>query len=145
MNRTTDVVDFESYPKIALIAHDNQKSMLRLFVQENDDYFRYEKLVATEKTGRELQNFGFTVQLVPHGPRGGDVVIGSMICNKEIKAVFFLRDVLTVQPHEPDVHALLRMCDIYQIPLATNLGTANCVLNYLRMIADEKTDSTVVR
>lgn len=132
MNKTTDVSDFENYPKIALIAHDNQKSLLRLFVQENEDFFRHEKLVATKKTGEELQFAGFDVQLVPHGPKGGDVVIASMICHNEIKAVFFLRDVLSVQPHEPDVHALLRMCDIYDIPLATNLGTAKCVLNQLR-------------
>ena len=66
------------------------------------------------------------------GPLGGDQEIGAMIANQKIDLVIFLRDPLTAQPHEPDVNALLRLCDVYKVPLATNINTANYILNSLR-------------
>lgn len=116
---------------IALIAHNSQKSSLVDFVLKQKTFFEKHVLVATNSTGGVLQEAGFDVTLVPHGPMGGDIVIGAMICKQEIKAVFFLRDLLSPQPHEPDVHALLRMCDLYNVPLATNLATAECLISAL--------------
>ena len=117
--------------KIALIAHDNKKTELIEFVSKYRGFFANKTLVATDGTGAVLRTRGFEVELVPHGPCGGDIVIGAMICKKEIAAVFFLRDLMTAQPHEPDVTALLRMCDIYNVPLATNEATAICLVNAL--------------
>lgn len=113
---------------IALIAHDRKKSELKDFVVKNKSFFQKTKLVATEATAKCLQEEGFEVEAVPHGPMGGDIVIGSMICRNQISSVFFFRDLMCSQPHEPDVTALLRMCDIYNIPLATNIATAACLV-----------------
>jgi methylglyoxal synthase len=70
-------------------------------------------------------------ELVAHGPDGGDLMIGARIAMGEIKAVIFFRDPLTAQPHEPDVSALLRICDVHNVPLATNLGTAEAIVDGL--------------
>lgn len=73
---------------------------------------------------------GLEVDCVKSGPLGGDQQIGGKITNGEIDLVIFLRDPLTAQPHEPDITALLRICDVYYIPVATNLGTANAFIKH---------------
>lgn len=116
-------------PCVALIAHDRQKEELLAFLKEQRDYFSTVRLVATQSTGQRVASeLGLSVQCVPHGPLGGDLVIGSMVVQGQVQAVFFFRDPLMAQPHEPDVSALLRVCDVHRVPLATNVATAQCLV-----------------
>jgi methylglyoxal synthase len=118
---------------VALIGHDRKKDDLLAFVRQHRDYFSTARLVATESTGARLKaELHVDIKLVTHGPLGGDLVIGAMIAQSQIKAVFFFRDPLTAQPHEPDVSALLRVCDVHNVPLATNQGTAECLIAWLK-------------
>lgn len=121
--------------QIALIAHDQKKQKLLEFVAHHLPTFRRWPLVATGNTGQLLrERLGLPVETVVHGPSGGDLIIGGRVATQGIKAVFFFRDPLTAQPHDPDVSALLRVCDVHQVPLATNRGTAEAIANWL---ADE--------
>ena len=87
----------------------------------------------TGSTGRLIeQQTGLKIECVAHGPDGGDLIIGARVALGQIQAVIFFRDPLTAQPHEPDVSALLRVCDVHQIPLATNPATAEAILAWLR-------------
>lgn len=116
--------------KIALIAHDKKKDALVKFVAENIKLFKRHQLYATGTTGgRIIDETGLDVTRCKSGPLGGDQEIGAMVANKEIEAIFFFRDPLTAQPHEPDVSALLRLSDVYDVPLATNEGTAAAVIS----------------
>lgn len=118
--------------RIALIAHDRKKDELIQFVQENRDAFARHELVATGTTGGLLEEkVGLPIRRYLSGPLGGDQQIGSEIALGNIDAVFFLRDPLTAHPHEPDVSALLRLCDVQQVPVATNLATAAWLLRAL--------------
>ena len=118
---------------IALIAHDAQKGNMIDFVRRHADFFRTHELVATGNTGDLIADeVQLTVEKVAHGPLGGDLMIGGRVAEGEIAAVLFFRDPLTAQPHEPDVAALLRVCDVHQIPLATNRATAEALVEYLR-------------
>ena len=118
---------------IALIAHDQKKAALVEFVLRHRDVFERSKLVATGSTGRLVEEkVGLDVECVAHGPDGGDLIIGARVALGQIKAVIFFRDPLTAQPHEPDVSALMRVCDVHKIPLATNPGTAEAVAAWLR-------------
>lgn len=118
---------------IALIAHDAKKSELLGLVARNVDFFRTKQLVATGNTGKRLnEELGLAVERVAHGPEGGDLVIGGRVAEGKIEAVLFFRDPLTAQPHEPDVSALMRVCDVHKVPLATNLATAEAVVGALR-------------
>ena len=111
---------------IALIAHDKLKDEMVAFVRQHLDFFRQHTLVATGTTGgRIIDATGLTIKRLKSGPLGGDQEIGSMVANHQVDMVFFFRDPLTAQPHEPDVSALLRLCDVYHIPLATNPVTAS--------------------
>ena len=90
-------------------------------------------LIATRTTGHLLgRELGLEIECVMSGPEGGDLQIGAQIAEGNIAAVIFLRDVLTSQPHEPDITALLRVCDVHNIPLATNLATAEMLMVALR-------------
>lgn len=118
---------------IALIAHDLKKHDLLEFARRHRDYLATQTLVATGQTGFILsKELGLEIERVAHGPMGGDLVIGGRVAEGKIKAVLFLRDPLTAQPHEPDVSALMRVCDAHSIPLATNLSTAEAVVLWLR-------------
>ena len=118
---------------IALIAHDALKPTMLQFVRRHSEYFRAQSLVATGNTGvllgRELQ---MDVERVAHGPHGGDLIIGGRVAQGQIRAVLFFRDPLTAQPHEPDVSALMRVCDVHNIPLATNAATAEAIVEALK-------------
>ncbi|MES2792199.1 MAG: methylglyoxal synthase [Planctomycetota bacterium] len=117
---------------IALIAHDQKKQTLVDFVGRHLDKFQTVSLVATGSTGALIESsLGLTVERVAHGPDGGDLIIGGRVAMGQIYAVFFFRDPLTAQPHEPDVSALLRVCDVHNIPLATNIGTAEALMSSL--------------
>jgi len=120
-------------PVIALIAHDQKKAELLEFVGRHVDFFRTRALVATGHTGALLSgDLGLTVEQVAHGPYGGDLIIGGRVAEGKVEAVLFFRDPLTAQPHEPDVAALMRVCDVHQVPLPTNMATAEGVVSWLR-------------
>lgn len=119
--------------KIALIAHDKKKDELIKFVQQHENSFAKHELFATGTTGKKImQNTNLYVHLKKSGPLGGDQEIGSQIANGQIDMVIFFRDPLTAQPHEPDVSALLRLCDVYSIPLATNIKSAHLFIDHIK-------------
>lgn len=119
--------------RIALIAHDNMKDEIVTFVKENLDFFKEFELVATGTTGKRItEATGLTIHRYQSGPIGGDQQIGADIALNKIKAVFFLRDPLTAQPHEPDISALIRLADVHKIPIATNLSTAHLLVIALK-------------
>lgn len=119
--------------KIALIAHDKKKADMVAFVKEHLNIFRQHELYATGTTGSMLIKYtGLNIHLKKSGPLGGDQEIGSMVANQLIDMIIFFRDPLTAQPHEPDVSALLRLSDVYKIPLATNSSTAEHMMNSLK-------------
>ncbi|MDM5247371.1 methylglyoxal synthase [Lysinibacillus sp. G4S2] len=119
--------------KIALIAHDRKKDNLVQFAIAYQDILNEHTLFATGTTGqRVIEATGLEVTRFRSGPLGGDQQIGAMIANNDMDMVIFFRDPLTAQPHEPDVSALIRLCDVYQVPLATNMGTAEILLKGLQ-------------
>ncbi len=119
---------------IALIAHDALKDDLLEFVRAHLDFFQTALLVATGNTGKMLQeHLGLDVEKVAHGPYGGDLIMGGRVAEGKIDGVLFFRDPLTAQPHEPDVSALMRVCDVHNVPLATNKATSAAVVAWLRI------------
>lgn len=115
--------------KVALIAHDKKKNEMIEFAKRNENILKHMSLVATGTTGlRIMENTSLEVKRFKSGPLGGDQQIGALVSEQEVDMVIFLRDPLTAQPHEPDISALLRLCDVYKIPLATNIGTAELLL-----------------
>ncbi|MGE7694345.1 methylglyoxal synthase [Lysinibacillus sp. NPDC094177] len=119
--------------KIALIAHDRKKDNLVQFAIAYRDILNEHMLFATGTTGqRVIEATGLEVTRFRSGPLGGDQQIGAMIANNDMDMIIFFRDPLTAQPHEPDVSALIRLCDVYQVPLATNMGTAEILLKGLQ-------------
>ncbi len=118
--------------KIALIAHDKMKPEIIEFAKKYTSVLKKHKLYATGTTGHKIiENTGLNITCFRSGPLGGDQEIGARVANGEIDLIFFLRDPLTAQPHEPDVSALLRLSDVYKIPLATNLSTAELIVHAL--------------
>jgi len=119
--------------KIALIAHDRKKDNLVQFAIAYKEILLEHSLYATGTTGqRVIEATSLEVTSFRSGPLGGDQQIGAMIANNDMDMVIFFRDPLTAQPHEPDVSALIRLCDVYQVPLATNMGTAEILLKGLQ-------------
>ncbi|SJZ36159.1 methylglyoxal synthase [Cetobacterium ceti] len=119
--------------KIALIAHDNMKLEMIQFVKDNVKFFSQFELIATGTTGTKIMEAtGLTIERYKSGPLGGDQQIGADIATDKIGAVFFFRDALTAQPHEPDIMALIRLADVHKIPMATNSSTAKILLKGLQ-------------
>ena len=115
--------------RIALIAHDKKKVELVGFAKTYEEFLSQHELVATGTTGKLVMEYTkLNVKCYKSGPLGGDQEIGARVAKGEIDVVFFFRDPLTAQPHEPDVNALLRLCDEYEIPLATNKSTAALII-----------------
>ncbi|WP_453995469.1 methylglyoxal synthase [Bacillus nitroreducens] len=118
--------------KIALIAHDKKKTDLVQFSTAYKSILEQHELFATGTTGARISEAtGLKIHRFQSGPLGGDQEIGAMIANNQMDMVLFFRDPLTAQPHEPDVTALIRLCDVYSVPLATNMGTAEVLINGL--------------
>jgi dephospho-CoA kinase len=118
--------------RIALIAHDEKKEDMITFAKKHREVLAQMRLIATGTTGQRLiDETGLEVERMASGPIGGDQMIGAEIARGRLDGVIFLRDPLTAQPHEPDVSALLRLCDVHQIPLATNLATAEMIIHSL--------------
>ena len=119
--------------KIALIAHDKKKSEIIEVAKTYRDVLAEHELYATGTTGTMIMGeTKLDIFRLKSGPLGGDQQIGAMLANGELDLVIFLRDPLTAQPHEPDVSALLRLCDVQRIPLATNATSAVIMLEALK-------------
>ncbi|NMB12880.1 MAG: dephospho-CoA kinase [Firmicutes bacterium] len=115
--------------RVALIAHDQKKPAMIELVRRFQSTLSNFKLVATGTTGKILQEeVGLDIRRLQSGPYGGDQQIGALVAQDQIDMVIFLRDPLTAQPHEPDITALLRVCDVHNVPLATNEATAAVLL-----------------
>ncbi|KAA6451694.1 methylglyoxal synthase [Bacillus swezeyi] len=115
--------------KIALIAHDRKKQDMIQLATAYKHILNKHELFATGTTGTKItEATGLPVVRFQSGPLGGDQQIGALIAKNEVDLVIFLRDPLTAQPHEPDVSALIRLSDVYAIPLATNMGTAEILI-----------------
>ncbi|MEN8250648.1 MAG: methylglyoxal synthase [Bacteroidota bacterium] len=117
--------------KIAVIAHDGKKADMVAFLLEHKQYLQKLDLVATGTTGKHAENAGLSVKKMLSGPIGGDAQIAAMVAEGEISAVIFFRDPLDKHPHEPDVLMLLRLCDVHNVPLATNPASAELLLQGL--------------
>jgi methylglyoxal synthase len=123
--------------RVALIAHDAKKADMLMFVNTHKDVFRLFEIVATGATGRMIHaKTGLEVKPMQGGPDGGDLQIGALVASENIDMVIFLRDPLTAQPHEPDISALLRVCDVHNVALATNLATAEILVERIRCERD---------
>ena len=118
--------------RIALIAHDHKKDDMVELASEFADLLRQCLLVATGTTGKRLADeVGLVIERKLSGPSGGDLQIGAELAEGKIDCVIFLRDPMTPQPHEPDINALVRACDVHDVACATNLATARLVLQQL--------------
>ena len=121
--------------RIALIAHDGKKADMVAFVMKRLNFFNKKEvdIVATGTTGGMIQNAGVEkVKKLHSGPIGGDAEIGSMVVNKELDAVIFFRDPLDKHPHDVDISMLMRLCDVHDIPLATNYRTGHILIKYFK-------------
>lgn len=116
-------------PRLAIIAHDGKKADLVAFATFNRHRLQRCELMATETTGRLLvEKVGLSVERVESGPVGGDVQIASRIVDGRVDAVVFVVDPLDKHPHDPDIQTLLRICNVRNVPLATNIATADMLI-----------------
>ncbi|SFD74197.1 methylglyoxal synthase [Bacillus sp. OV194] len=110
--------------RIALVAHDNKKQEMINFSMAYEPILRKHELFATGTTGQKIMEAtGLDIHRFQSGPLGGDQQIGALIAQNKMDLVLFFRDPLTSQAHEPDISALIRLCDVYQIPVATNVAS----------------------
>ena len=115
---------------IALVAHDHKKDLLIEWAKNNKEVLGRHSLVATGTTGHMLiEMVGLDVKCLKSGPLGGDQQLGAMICEQQVDMLIFFWDPLEPQPHDPDVRALLRIAVVYDIPTASNLSTADCLMS----------------
>ena len=104
------------------------------FTKKHVDFFKKYPLVATGTTGKRIaEATGLEIHRYQSGPIGGDQQIGADIAMNEMEVVFFFRDPLTAQPHEPDISALIRLADVHKIPIATNQSTAELLVTALKL------------
>ncbi|WP_010253712.1 methylglyoxal synthase [Myroides injenensis] len=117
--------------EIAIVAHDAKKKQLLDFIKKNRDILSREDitLIATGTTGSMAQDEGFEVKRMLSGPLGGDAQIAARVAEGKTEMVLFFKDPLGKHPHEPDINMLLRVCDVHNVPLATNEASAQLLLN----------------
>ena len=118
---------------LALVAHDRKKGDLVKWFNKHIDQLSNHNIIATGTTGRLLKKNAksttpLNIQTVKSGPFGGDQQVGAMIANDEIDGLIFLEDVLTPQPHDVDIKALLRLAVLYEVPVACNRATADMLI-----------------
>jgi methylglyoxal synthase len=113
---------------LALIAHDGKKAEMIAFVKDNIEFFRHFNLIATNTTGKHVAKTGLKVKKLLSGPLGGDAQIAAQVATGKCHAVIFLRDPLGMHPHDPDISTLLRICEVHDVPLATNPSTAKLLV-----------------
>jgi len=119
--------------KLALIAHDGKKADMVSFVMKRLRFFNRPEieLVATGTTGKMLLDAGIDkIQRVSSGPMGGDAEIGALVTRGKMDAIIFFRDPLDKHPHDVDISMLMRLCDVHNIPLATNQKTSKILISY---------------
>ncbi len=118
---------------IAVVAHDGKKAEMVAFIKDHFDLFKSKNitLIATGTTGSHVERAGLEVERMESGPYGGDAQIASRIVEGNIQMVIFFRDPLGKHPHEVDVNMLMRLCDVHNIPLATNIATAKRLVDTL--------------
>ena len=116
---------------ISIIAHDGKKPDMVQFLLDHKQFLKEATLIATGTTGSHVEKAGLKVQKMLSGPLGGDAQIASLAAEGKVDAVVFFRDPLDKHPHEPDVQMLMRICDVHNIPLATNPATAKLILERL--------------
>jgi methylglyoxal synthase len=121
--------------RFALIAHDNKKADMVAFVSKRLPFFNREDIhiVTTGTTGKKVKHAGINdVESVNSGPLGGDAEIASMVVRGEVDAVLFFRDPLDKHPHDVDISMLMRLCDVHDVPLATNYRTASILVKWFK-------------
>ena len=121
--------------RFALIAHDNKKADMVAFVSKRLDFFNNEAvdIVTTGTTGEKVKHAGINrVAVVNSGPLGGEAEIAAMVVRGEITGVIFMRDPLDKHPHDVDISMLMRLCDVHDIPLATNYSMASILIKWYR-------------
>ncbi len=119
---------------LALVAHDGKKADMVAFALSNKEVLQKYELVATKTTGQLLiEKCGLEVRQMLSGPLGGDAQIAAQVAEGKIEAVFFFVDPLTANPHDPDIQGLLRICNVHNVPLATNAGTAKYIISTLAL------------
>ena len=118
---------------LALISHDGKKAEMVAFVKDNLEFFKNYNLVATNTTGKLLEKTGLKIKKMLSGPLGGDAQIAARVAEGKCKMVLFFKDPMSSHPHEPDINMLIRICDVHNIPLATNEATAQLLLNALTL------------
>lgn len=116
---------------IALIAHDGKKAEMVAFVKDYINELKNANIVATGTTGTYVKQTGLPVELKLSGPRGGDAQIAALAAEGKVDGIIFFRDPLGKHAHEPDIQMLLRICDLYNVPLATNPATGSLILEGL--------------
>lgn len=115
---------------VALIAHDNKKDDMIAFAQRYREVLERYSLVATGTTGKLIaERTGLPVTRMLSGPLGGDAQIAALVAVGEVAAVFFFIDPLGKHPHDPDINSLLRICNVHDVPLATNAATASFIIS----------------
>lgn len=115
---------------LALIAHDGKKADMVAFAIAHRDVLQRYELIATATTGKLLEDkCGLKVMKMLSGPHGGDAQIAARVAEGVIEAVFFFVDPLTANPHDPDIQGLLRICNVHNVPLATNPATASFIIS----------------
>lgn len=120
---------------VSLVAHNNMKPALMKFVFDNLSFFKHCPIVTTGSTGTALERMGLHVtKKVQSGPLGGDQEVGAMAASGKIAAVFFFKDPLSPQPHSADIEALVRLCDVWMVPYASNPGSARGILMMLERL-----------
>jgi len=118
--------------RIALIAHDDEKDEMIDFAETYEQYLSAIDIITTGTTGKRIQDeVGIDVTRKQSGPLGGDLQIGAEVAKDRLDGIIFLRDPQTAQPHEPDISALLRICDVHDTPLATTRSSAEYLLEGL--------------
>ncbi|HEC80747.1 MAG: methylglyoxal synthase [Candidatus Coatesbacteria bacterium] len=117
---------------LALVAHDRKKTDIVVWANFNRGKLMNFKLVGTKSTANLItEKTGLEVETLLSGPYGGDVQVAAMVAQGEVDAVIFLRDPLGKHPHDPDINTLMRVCDVHNIPLATNLATADLIISQI--------------
>ena len=115
---------------LALISHDGKKADMVSFVKDHVERLSAYDLVATHTTGQLIEEkSGLPVKRLLSGPYGGDAQIAGMVAEGRIRAVIFFLDPLGKHPHDPDIQSLLRICNVHNVPLATNVATAELLLS----------------
>ncbi|SDR77920.1 methylglyoxal synthase [Gramella sp. MAR_2010_147] len=118
---------------IAIIAHDGKKPEMVQFLNENREILHSKQLniIATGTTGSKTEAAGYEVEKLLSGPLGGDAQIAARIAEGLVDMVIFFRDPMDKHPHEPDIFMLMRLCDVHNVPLATNPATASLLIKGL--------------